>query len=205
MCTLAGQRVAEDPPGRAGRPASSAIGLAASFGGAGTLASREPAGPGTRRPSHGHRGPGEEGKDACHGRADSASPTALATASVKALIEPDMCHYVSDFGGLGGASRDDVGVQMRPHVGHFRATAWPATAPDVSPGRPLAVAVPRATVCSALAAYQFRDALCRLLLQRRDGMRVGVQGDRDVGVAEPLADDLGVDVGLQGQRRVGVA
>ena len=124
---------------------------------------------------------------------------------MKALIEPDILHYLAGFGGLGSASRGDVRPHMWASVDHFRGPAWPATAPEVSPGRPVAVAVPRAPVRSALAAYQLRDALRRLLLQRRDGMRVGIEGDRDIGVAEPLGDDLGVDAGLQGQGGVGMA
>ena len=36
-------------------------------------------------------------------------------------------------------------------------------------------------------------------------MAIGVEGDGDVGVAEDLGDDLGVDAGPQGQGGVGVA
>ena len=36
-----------------------------------------------------------------------------------------------------------------------------------------------------------------LLLHRRDRVRVGVEGDRDGGVAEALRDDLEVDAGLR--------
>ena len=39
----------------------------------------------------------------------------------------------------------------------------------------------------------------RLLLQRRDGVRVGVERDGDGRVSEALGDDLGVDAGAQRQ------
>jgi hypothetical protein len=37
----------------------------------------------------------------------------------------------------------------------------------------------------------------RLLLHRRDGVRVGVERDRDGGVPEAFRDDPGMDVGLE--------
>jgi hypothetical protein len=53
--------------------------------------------------------------------------------------------------------------------------------------------------------HWLRDQRRRLLLHRRDGVRVGVEGDRDGGVPEALGDDLGVDAGLECQGGVGVA
>ena len=44
----------------------------------------------------------------------------------------------------------------------------------------------------------------RFLFECWHGMAVGVQGDGDVRVPEPLLDDLGVDPGGQGQGGVGV-
>ena len=46
---------------------------------------------------------------------------------------------------------------------------------------------------------EVRDQRCRLFLHRRDGVRVGVERDRDGGVPEALGDDLGVDAGPQGE------
>ena len=52
--------------------------------------------------------------------------------------------------------------------------------------------------------HQPRDQRRRLLLHRRDGVRVGVEGDRDRGMPEALGDDLGVDARLQREGGVGV-
>jgi len=46
------------------------------------------------------------------------------------------------------------------------------------------------------------DRRCCLLVQAGDDVAVGVEGDLDVGVAQPLADDLGWDAGGQGRGRV---
>jgi hypothetical protein len=48
-----------------------------------------------------------------------------------------------------------------------------------------------------------RDQRRRFLLHRRDGVRVGVEADRDGDMPEALADDLGVEALPQEQRRVG--
>jgi hypothetical protein len=67
-------------------------------------------------------------------------------------------------------------------------------------------AVPlRGAGCLLLREHQPRDQRRRLLLHRRGRVRVGVERDRDGGVPEALADDLGMDTGLQGERGVGVA
>src|SRR5215218_8835024 len=49
------------------------------------------------------------------------------------------------------------------------------------------------------------DSRGRLLIQARDDVAVGVQGDLDVGVPQALADDLGRDAGGEGRGRVAVA
>ena len=65
--------------------------------------------------------------------------------------------------------------------------------------------MPPSSRSSLSREHQPRDQRRRLFLHRRDGVRVGVERDRDGGVAEALTDDLGVDAGLQGQGGVRVA
>ncbi len=64
-------------------------------------------------------------------------------------------------------------------------------------------------MCVAAALFrrehQPRDQRRRFFLHRRDGVRVGVQRDRDGGMAEALGDDFGVDAGPQGQGGVSVS
>jgi hypothetical protein len=43
--------------------------------------------------------------------------------------------------------------------------------------------------------HQIRDQHRRLFLHGRDGVRVGVERDRDGGVPEPFGDDFGMDAG----------
>jgi len=44
--------------------------------------------------------------------------------------------------------------------------------------------------------HQPRDQRRRFLPHRRDGVRVGIERDRDVGVPKAFGDDLGVDAGV---------
>jgi hypothetical protein len=62
---------------------------------------------------------------------------------------------------------------------------------------------PMLTVCSRAASgaeHQARHSRRGALLHGRDGVAIGVEGDRDVGVAEDLGDDLGVDARQQHHR-----
>jgi hypothetical protein len=126
MCTIAGQRVAEDLPGRAGRPArrldSPPPSVAPQHS---RVANRRPRERGAR--ATGTVAPAREGKTPA-----TAAPTRLLrqrwrTAFPCTPIEPDMCRYVSHFGGLGGASRGDVGP---PHVGLWGPFPWHGLAGD---------------------------------------------------------------------------
>ena len=75
---------------------------------------------------------------------------------------------------------------------------WPAaTGSDAQQSLPETVLLPR--------EHQPRDQRRRLFLHRGDGVRVGIERDRDGGVAETLTDHLGVHAGLQGQGGMGVA
>lgn len=56
-----------------------------------------------------------------------------------------------------------------------------------------------------MAEHQGGHGAGRLLLQRRHGVAVGVEGDGDVGVSEPFLHYLRVDTGGQGQGCMGVA
>jgi len=52
---------------------------------------------------------------------------------------------------------------------------------------------------------EVRDGGGGLFLHRRDGVRVGVEGNRDGGMPEALGDHLRVDAGAQGEGGMGVA
>ena len=53
---------------------------------------------------------------------------------------------------------------------------------------------------SPACEHQPGNKRCRLLLQRRNGVRVGVEGDGDGRVTEALRDDLGMDAGSPRQQ-----
>ena len=73
--------------------------------------------------------------------------------------------------------------------------------PTVRFGRRMVVPVDGLLRLLGVSEDDRRELVRSCLVQPRDDVAVGVEGDRDVRVAEPLRDDLGVDASAERERR----